>query len=409
MTTEKKTFRQALSALLNNEATGGVIMILAMVAAIICANTPIKEAVEHLLATNINLGVGEFNFNKSIEWWVNDVLMVFFFLQVGLELKGEMVEGSMSDAKSRLAPCLAALGGICCPAILYSILNHGKAEFMAGWAIPTATDIAFAVCVLLLVSKNIPKLAKMFLLAIAIADDLGAVVIIALFYSQGVSLAMLGYACIFIFLLYLLNKAQVVNFLPYLVLGIGLWLCFYNGGIHTTIAGVVVAFAYPMHIKGTEASPLHRLSAAVTPWVNFFILPLFAFASAGLDLRGVTSETFVHPITLGVGLGLFLGKQIGIFATTVALMKIKVCQFPSTVTKMDLYGISVLGGIGFTMALFVGKISFTNESLQQAIRLGVIGGSVLSALWATVVFKYGRGLQKILYKICPCAKSVIAD
>ncbi|MCQ2966033.1 MAG: Na+/H+ antiporter NhaA [Alphaproteobacteria bacterium] len=391
--------------ILNNEATSGIIMIIAMVVAIICANTSAKEPVEQFLQTSIRFGIGSFESARSIEWWVNDVLMVFFFLQVGLELKGEMKEGSMSDAKTRLAPCLAALGGICCPAIIYAILNNGKGDMMNGWAIPTATDIAFAVCVLLLVSKNIPKSAKMFLLAVAIADDLGAVIIIALFYSQGVSMGMLGYACIFVFLLYLLNKAQVTNFLPYMILGVGLWICFHSGGIHTTIAGVVVAFTYPMHVQGEKESPLHILSKTVTPWVNYLILPFFAFASAGLELKGMTMETVKNTLTLGVGLGLFLGKQIGIFATTIALLKIKIASFPSTVTKMDIYGISVLGGIGFTMALFVGKLAFAgNELLQQEIRLGVIAGSVISALWAAIVFRYGRSMQKIFMKFCPKAK-----
>ena len=317
---EKKRIRLFSKAwfetLLNNEATSGLVMIFAMIIAIVCANTAAREPVHHFLQTTITLGIGDKMFPKSIEWWVNDILMVFFFLQVGLELKREMKEGFLSDIRQVFVPCIAALGGICCPAIIYAIINNSSPQYMHGWAIPTATDIAFAVCVLMLVGKQVPQAAKIFLLAIAIFDDLGAIIIIALFYNQGVYLSLLGYACIAIFALYLLNKMQVTYFLPYLLLGIVLWFCFLNGGIHTTIAGVVVAMAYPMRVDGEKESPLNRLMKVLKPWVDFFILPVFAFASAGLYFGGVTAETFTHTLTLGIIFGLFFGKQIGIFATT---------------------------------------------------------------------------------------------
>lgn len=379
--------------ILNNEATSGLVMIFAMIAAIVCANTAAREPVHHFLQTTITLGVGDQMFPKSIEWWVNDILMVFFFLQVGLELKREMKEGFLSDIRQVFVPCVAALGGICCPAIIYAIINNTSPQYMNGWAIPTATDIAFAVCVLMLVGRQVPQAAKIFLLAIAIFDDLGAIVIIALFYNQGVYLSLLGYACIATFALYLLNKMQVTYFLPYLLLGVVLWLCFLNGGIHTTIAGVVVAMAYPMRVKGETESPLNRLMKILKPWVDFFILPIFAFASAGLYLGGVTAETFTHSLTLGIIFGLFFGKQIGIFLTTWTLIKLKIAAFPKNVTMLDLYGVAVVAGIGFTMALFVGKLALPGEEMQQEIRLGVICGSVLSALWGAVVFRYGRQLK----------------
>lgn len=381
--------------MLRNEAAGGLVMIFAMLAAIVCANTPARFPVEHFLHMPVTIGVGSTTFVKSIEWWVNDALMVFFFLEVGLELKRD----TEPDIRQILAPCLAALGGICCPAVIYAVINNGTPEYLNGWAIPTATDIAFALCVLMLVGRNIAPAAKTFLLAIAIFDDLGAILIIALFYNQGVAVSMLGYACIALGVLYLLNRAQVLNFIPYLLMGVVLWFCFYNGGIHTTIAGVVVALAYPKTVDGMRGSPLDRLMAVLKPWVDFLILPIFAFASAGLSLNGVTAHTFGDTLTLGIIFGLFVGKQAGIFLTTLLMNKVDIARFPKTVTKLDLYGVSVVAGIGFTMALFVGKLAIPGEAAQQEVRLGVICGSLLSALWGAVVFRFGRNLQHAYFNV----------
>ena len=312
--------------------------------------------------------------------------MVFFFLQIGLELKREMKEGFLSDPKQILVPALAALGGILCPAIIYALINNGQPQYMNGWAIPTATDIAFAICVLMLVGKAIPQAAKIFLLAIAIFDDLGAILIIALFYNQGVSVDLLGYASLSCVALYMLNRMQVTRFSPYLILGVVLWYCFLNGGIHTTIAGVVVAMAYPMRVRSKQYSPLERLSKSIKPWVDFLILPVFAFASAGLYLRDVTFETFTHTLTLGIICGLFFGKQIGIFLTTFLLVRVKIANFPREVKMVDLYGVACVAGIGFTMALFVGNLSLP-EAMQGEVRLGILCGSILSAVWGAVVFQ----------------------
>ena len=257
---------------------------------------------------------------------------------------------------------------------------------MNGWAIPTATDIAFAVCVLMLVGKAIPQAAKIFLLAIAIFDDLGAILIIAIFYNQGVSLDLLGYAGLACFALYMLNKMQVTSFVPYLILGVVLWYCFLNGGIHTTIAGVVVAMAYPMRVSRKSYSPLEKLTCTIKPWVDLFILPVFAFASAGLYLGGITLDTFTHTLTLGFLFGLFLGKQIGIFGTTWLLIKSKIAVFPKEVKIVDLYGVATVAGIGFTMALFVGKLSLPAD-MQSEVRLGILCGSVLSAVWGALIFQ----------------------
>ena len=388
--------RELWNKVVSNDMTSGILMILAMFASIICANSEWRESIAHFWETKLFVGLGCLSFSKTLEWWVNDVLMVFFFLQVGLELKREMKEGFLSDPKQILVPALAAMGGIACPAIIFAVFNNQYAQYMNGWAIPTATDIAFAVCVLLLVGKSIPQAAKIFLLAIAIFDDLGAILIIALFYNQGVSLDLLGYAGIACFALYLLNKMQVTAFVPYLVLGVVLWYCFLNGGIHTTIAGVVVAMAYPMRVNRKTYSPLEKLSEVIKPWVDLLILPVFAFASAGLYLGEVTTDTFTNTLTLGIICGLFFGKQIGIFGTTWLLIKSKIAIFPKEVKIIDLYGVAAVAGIGFTMALFVGKLSLP-EDLQGEVRLGILCGSVLSAIWGAMIFQLEGVLQR--YKI----------
>ncbi len=378
-----------------NDMTSGLLMISAMLASILFANSPWRESIEHFWETNVFIGVADIQFSRPLEWWVNDVLMVFFFLQIGFELKREMKEGFLADSRQIMVPALAALGGIVCPAIIYALINHHSPQYMNGWAIPTATDIAFAICVLMLVGKAVPQAVKIFLLAIAIFDDLGAIVIIALFYNQGVSVDLLGYAGLICIALYFLNKMQITSFVPYLLLGVGLWYCFLNGGIHTTIAGVVVAMSYPMRVNIKKYSPLERLSHKLKPWVDLVILPVFAFASAGLYLGNVTEETFTHTLTLGIIFGLFFGKQIGIFLTTWLLVKSGVAVFPREVKLVDLYGVAAVAGIGFTMALFVGKLSLPG-SMQEEIRLGILCGSLLSALWGAAVFRWGEHIHHLV-------------
>ena len=385
----KRKFRNFFKS----EVSSGILMILSMFVSIILANSSLHETITHFFETQLFLGFADFKFSRSLEWWINDVLMVFFFLQIGLELKREMKEGFLSDPKQIIVPALAALGGIICPAVIYAILNNNSPQYMNGWAIPTATDIAFAVCVLMLVGKCVPQAVKIFLLAIAIFDDLGAILIIALFYNQGVSIDLLGYASLTCVALYFLNKMGITNFIPYFILGVVLWYCFLNGGIHTTISGVLVAMAYPMRVHLIKGSPLEALSHKLKPWVDFVILPVFAFASAGLYLGGVTLETFTHTLTLGIIFGLFLGKQIGIFVSTYLLIKIKLASFPKDVKLIDLYGVSAVAGIGFTMALFVGKLSLP-EQMQEEVRLGILCGSLLSALWGAAIFQWREHKMK---------------
>lgn len=376
-----------------SEVSSGILMIVAMFASICLANTQWHEPIAHFWETQLFVGIADVKFSHSLEWWINDVLMVFFFLQIGLELKREMKEGFLSDPKQIIVPALAAFGGIICPAIIYAILNNHSPQYMNGWAIPTATDIAFAVCILMLVGKSVPQAVKIFLLAIAIFDDLGAILIIALFYNQGVSVDLLGYASLACIALYFVNKMEITNFIPYFILGVVLWYCFLNGGIHTTISGVVVAMAYPMRVHLRTISPLVILSNKLKPWVDFVILPVFAFASAGLYLGGITIETFTHTLTLGIIFGLFFGKQIGIFFTTWMLIKARIASFPKEVSLMNLYGVSCIAGVGFTMALFVGKLSLP-EAMQEEVRLGILCGSLLSALWGGIVFQWQEYINK---------------
>lgn len=411
--------RKGLAAFFARESTAGLVMIFAMFLALIVENSDFFNIYHKFLNLSFSIGVGPYDLNnpftvlgfevtriggvldRPFEWWVNDVFMVFFFLQVGLELKREMLDGFLSDVRQILLPCLAALGGICCPALIYWAINHNHPEYLHGWAIPTATDIAFSLTVLGLVARSIPSAAKILLLAIAIFDDLGAIVIIALFYSQGVSMEALGWATIACLFLWLFNKWNVTYFLPYLLAGLWLWFCFHKGGIHTTMAGVMVAMAYPMHVKQERVSPLNRMLKQIKPWVDFCILPMFAFVSSGLFLRNVSFETYLHPLTIGIVLALFLGKQAGIFAVTCAMLKLKFAKMPKSVTWLDLYGVACVAGIGFTMSLFVGKLALPDPVMQQEIRLGIITGSVLSALWGAVVFHYveKRKKQKAFVKM----------
>lgn len=379
--------REWLEDFFNRESTSGLIMIGAMILAIICENTNLNAFFHRALNVRLTVGLGHYQLSESFEWWVKDVFMVFFFLQVGLELKREMLEGFLSDIRQVLLPCFAAVGGILCPALIYTLINWNHPEYIRGWAIPTATDIAFALCVLTLVAKDVPSSVKIFLLAIAIFDDLGAILIIALFYSQGVELSLIGWAIVATGALYIVNRLRITYFLPYLILGIVIWFCFLNGGIHTTIAGVVVAMAYPMHVDGEKFSPLNALMKVLKPWVDFLILPIFAFTSSGIYLRTVTADTFHHTLTIGLILALFFGKQIGIFSVTYLMLKLKVAKMPSTVTWRDLYGVSVIAGIGFTMSLFVGFLALPNPVMQQEIKVGVILGSLLSACLGAVVFR----------------------
>jgi Na+:H+ antiporter, NhaA family len=374
--------RSALRALLTSEAGGGMVLMAAAAAALVVANSPLAPAYFGALKTYV-LGL-------SILHWINDLLMAVFFLLVGLEIKREFLDGQLSTWPRRILPGLAAAGGMIAPALFYVAFNAATPETLRGWAIPTATDIAFALGVLALLGRRVPVSLKIFLTALAIIDDLGAVAIIAAFYTADLSLAWLGAAVAVIAVLAALNRAGVERLTPYCVLGAVLWFFVLRSGVHATLAGVALALTIPLRrspgAPDDAHSPLHILEHALHPWVAFAIVPIFGFANAGVSLSGLSLGALLQPVPLGIAAGLFLGKQIGVFATTWAAVKLNLADCPEHASWPQVYGVALLCGIGFTMSLFIGLLAFpTSEALQDQVKIGVLLGSVLSALVGTLV------------------------
>ncbi len=356
--------------------------------ALIAANSAFYDSYKNFISADITFGFADYSATHALKEWVKDILMVFFFLVVGLELKREMREGFLTEKSQILLPLAAAAGGMIVPALVYLGLNMNVPENHAGWAIPSATDIAFALCVLMLVGKGIPSSVKVFLLAIAIFDDLGAILIIAAFYNTSLSMLPLLMALAGIIGLWLLNRANITRITPYALLGIYLWFCFYHSGIHTTVAGVAVGMAIPMRNKrNLRHSPVNGAIHFLHPWVSFLVLPIFAFTSAGINFANIAIEDLLNPLPLGIALGLFIGKQIGIFGTTWALIKLKLAHKPEGANWLHIYGVSIIAGIGFTMSLFIGILAFPNEEMQEFVKIGVIGGSLLSTIWGFAVLR----------------------
>jgi NhaA family Na+:H+ antiporter len=368
--------RSALRDLLTGEATGGLVLMLASALALVVANSPLAADYAHALHAPVG--------PLSLQHWINDGLMAVFFLFVGLEIKREALEGQLRTWSDRLLPGAAALGGMAVPALVYVALNLGTGT-MRGWAIPAATDIAFALGVLALLGRRVPVSLKVFLSAVAIVDDLGAVVVIALFYSSGLDIAMLGAALGLLAILAILNRAGVTRLTPYLILGTVLWLVVLRSGIHATVAGVLLALTIPLR-RDHETSPLHRLEHALSPWVAFAIVPIFGFANAGVTLTGLGADALLDPVTLGVAAGLFAGKQVGVFASLGGLVALGLAQRPSRASWGQVYGTAVLCGIGFTMSLFIGALAFPDAGHEAAVKLGVLVGSLLSGLAGALIF-----------------------
>jgi len=380
--------KRSIREFIKTESASGMVMIAFAILAIIAANSPLSASYKTFISWPITLGFEEFSSTESLKDWVKDILMVFFFLVVGMELKREICEGFLSKRDQVILPLLAAAGGMLAPAIIFCIFNHSYPENMPGWAIPSATDIAFALCVLTLVSKNIPQATKIFLLAIAIFDDLGAILIIAGFYNSSLALVPFLLALLGVALLALLNRRNVTMLAPYMVIGVYLWFCLYNCGIHTTIAGVAVGMAIPMrHKKQHDNSPLNDCINLMHPWVSFLVLPIFALTSAGISLAGIKFSDLLEPMPIGIALGLFFGKQIGIFGTTWILIKLRFASKPENSGWLHLYGVSVIAGIGFTMSLFIGLLAFPEPHMQEMAKIGVINGSLLSILWGFIVLR----------------------
>ncbi|KTT13540.1 pH-dependent sodium/proton antiporter [Pseudomonas oryzihabitans] len=361
------------------EAAGGIVLMVAAALALIVANSPLATG---YFAT-LHLYVG----GLSVSHWINDGLMALFFLLVGLEIKREMAVGQLANWGDRALPGLAALGGMAVPALLYALVNRHDPQTLSGWAIPAATDIAFALGVLSLLGSRVPASLKVFLSALAILDDLGAVLIIALFYTSDLSTSMLLAAVGLVAVLFVLNRLKVRALLPYLLIGALLWFCMLRSGIHATLAGVILALFIPLGDTETEAaSPLLKLESALHPWVAFLIVPVFGFANAGVALGNISLANLLDPVPLGVALGLFLGKQIGISLLAVLAIRSGLARLPEGANWLQLYGVALLCGIGFTMSLFIGALAFPGAPLLvDEVKIGVLLGSLLSALAGVAV------------------------
>ncbi|MDB2414999.1 Na+/H+ antiporter NhaA [Rickettsiales bacterium] len=363
------------------ESAAGILLGIAAILALVMENSPLNFFYDMILGTPVVLQFGEFIINKPLLLWINDGLMAIFFLLVGLEIKREIIQGQLSSKEQFILPAITAFGGLAVPAIIYSYINWGNEKAMSGWAIPTATDIAFAIGVITLLGKRVPETLKICLVAIAIMDDLAAIVIIALFYTENLSFVSLGFGGAAIAFLYFLNKRGVTSLTPYMLTGIFLWACVLKSGVHATLAGVVIAMFIPLKAKNKlGGSPATSLEHGLLPWVNYGVLPIFAFANAGVSLKGLSLEILMHPITLGIALGLFFGKQIGVMAVTFLTVSLKICKLPKGVSWSQYYGMSLITGIGFTMSLFIGTLAFNDVENQTAVRLGVIVGSLFSGL-----------------------------
>lgn len=370
------------------EAAGGILLGLAAIAALIMENSVLRPLYDALLTTPVIVQIGTFLINKPLLLWINDGLMAIFFLLVGLEIKREILEGELSTRQQISLPAIAALGGLAIPALIYSYINWGDAESIRGWAIPAATDIAFALGVITVLGNRIPETLKICLVAIAILDDLAAIIIIALFYTDNLSLFSLAVGIIAITILTLLNRSGVTRLAPYIITGIFLWACVLKSGVHATLAGVVLAFFIPLKAKNAEGkAPLRMLEHGLHPWVAYLVLPLFAFANAGVSLQGLSLDLMMQPITLGIAAGLFFGKQIGVMGFTALGIALKLCRLPQGVSWQQYYGMSLITGIGFTMSLFIGTLAFEDVAHQTAVRLGVLAGSILSGVLGYLILR----------------------
>ena len=364
------------------EAASGLLLIAAAILALIINNSPLSWLYTGLLDTPVVAQIGALKIAKPLLLWINDGLMALFFLLIGLEVKREVLNGQLSRPSQIVLPGAAAIGGMLVPALIYWFLNRDNPAALSGWAIPTATDIAFALGVLALLGKRVPVSLKLFLMTLAIIDDLGAIVIIAIFYSGELSTLSLGLAAACIAALVAMNRLGVVKLGPYMIIGLILWVCVLKSGVHATLAGVTLAFCIPLRTKNAEPSPLLTLEHALHPWVAYGILPLFAFANAGLSLSGVTVESFTHDVPMGIAIGLLLGKTIGVFGLTWLAVKIGIAALPQGANWGQVLGVAILCGIGFTMSLFVGSLAFEPGVSDYAgmDRMGILTGSILAAL-----------------------------
>lgn len=375
-----------LREFLESGAAGGLLLMASAVLALFVANSPLAEGYFRALH-------GSFA-GLDLLHWINDGLMAIFFLFVGLEIKREFLDGQLATWSNRALPCIAAAGGVIVPGLIYAGLNAGSPDTLRGWAIPTATDIAFALGVLSLLGSRVPTSLKVFLATLAIVDDLVAVLVIAVFYTAELNIAALAGAGVATLLLVGFNRLKVKRLAPYLVLGIALWWLVLSSGIHATIAGVVLAMTIPLHASKAApddaTSPLHRLEHALSPWVAFLVVPIFGFANAGVSFACMTPSVLAEPVTLGVALGLFLGKQLGVFGAAWLAIRLGIARLPVAASWLQLYGVSLLCGIGFTMSLFIGLLAFKDAALQDEVKVGVLVGSLTSALLGAALLSLAK-------------------
>ncbi len=370
---------QSINRIFNHEAAPGVLLMLTAVAALVVYNSGLSGSYDSVLNSVLAITLNGEGLEKPLLLWINDGLMAVFFFLIGLELKREIVIGKLKRPRDVLLPGVAAVGGMALPAIFYTALNWDDPVALRGWAIPAATDIAFALGVLALLGSRVHASLKLFLLTLAILDDMGAILVIALFYTEHLKIAYLGLAALPLAALVLLNLRGTHRVAPAILLGIVLWVLVLKSGVHATLAGVVLAFTIPIKDRFGK-SPLHAIEHALTPYVNFAILPIFAFANAGVALAGLGLSDLLKPVPLGIALGLILGKQAGVFGATWAMVRLGLARLPEGMGWVELYGISCLAGIGFTMSLFIGGLSFADPVLAADVRIGVLAGSTVSAL-----------------------------
>ena len=371
------------------EAASGLVLLIAAIIALVISNSNFSELYFNTLEQYLFIGINNFGLKLSVHHWINDLLMAIFFFFVTLEIKREFIQGELSNLKKALLPIIGAVGGMVIPALVYVVINFGNTETLNGWAIPSATDIAFSLGILSLLGSRVPISLKIFLTALAIIDDLGAILIIAFFYSGDLSLSYLSLILISYIFLLILNKFGVKKFLPYLLIGAFMWFFTYKSGIHATIAGVLLASTIPHRIKDKDFSLLIKLEHAISPYVAFMIMPIFAFANAGVSLEGLSLSSLLLPVPLGILLGLFVGKQVGVMIFSYIAVKTGVAQMPDNSSWLSLYGVSVLTGIGFTMSLFVGNLAFA-ENIQyiDGVKIGVLAGSLLSTLFGYFILLF---------------------
>ena len=372
---------QIISKFFQLKSAAGILLLAAAIAAILVENSFLSDSYAKLLHTSVSINISNFGVDKDLHHWINDGLMAIFFLLVGLEIKRELVQGHLSTREQFSLPAVAAIGGITIPAIIYIGLNFGNEVTTNGWAIPTATDIAFALGVVTLLGNRVPISLKVTLVAVAIIDDLMAIIIIASFYTSDLSITYLVFAALSTATLLILNNRKITKLSPYVLVGILLWVFVLKSGIHASLAGVVLAQFIPINAKNSsDHSPLYKLEHSIEPWVNFMILPIFAFANAGVSFSGMKLNLLWDPVTLGIILGLFFGKQIGVMLFTYIGSLLRICKLPSDVSWTQYYGLSIVTGIGFTMSLFIGSLAFTDPEYQTSVRLGVLIASLFAGV-----------------------------